>query len=77
VMEKGNEAGVRPGTTHHNSRGGGPRARGRRWGAVVRQHQVPAKVSGVRRVAAVQHGMKTRARGPVREEGKWVGPRAH
>jgi hypothetical protein len=22
-MEKGNEAGVRPGTTHHNSRGGG------------------------------------------------------
>jgi hypothetical protein len=65
VMEKGNEVGSGP-RPHVATQGGGvQRCKEGSGGPTVRQHPVLAEVGGVRRVAAVRHGTKTGARGPV------------
>jgi hypothetical protein len=71
------ESGGRLGRATWRRRGGGPTARGRRWGPAVQQRSVPTVAGGVGRVAAVRHGTKTGVRGSAQGGRKMVPAEEH
>jgi hypothetical protein len=73
IMEKGNEAGVRPETMPRNSRGGGPTMWGTRWGP---GGTTASDYGEGWRAATVRYRAKMGAHGPVRGRRKMGRPKS-